>query len=136
MSRLRRADRRNGQLRNTPAQRVQENQPLAKRFHRHPNDGCGRLRYWEVAVWNNLHSRLPGRRFCANLLADALYIIYRSRKVADVHEEFDWLMANTPADDIQGFIGLTEIFDIEPEDVRGAVLRDISAGRTRTMVAV
>lgn len=106
--------------------------PLARRFHRR---GAGPLRYWERAVFLALHAVQPERRLWANVLADALYLIYRSGVAAVVREELDWL--TTPVrGSLMCFADLAPIFDIDPADVQRDVLDDVRCGRIRAKVTL
>lgn len=77
-----------------------------------------------------LCAREPERRLWANVLSDALYIVYRSRHRADVQRELAWIMATTRGS-LQHFEDLAEVFDIEADDLRRDVRRDIESGRIR-----
>ena len=109
----------------------QRNYSLARRFHRHPRDKCGRLRRWDIAIWNGLHSRIPATRFCANLLSDGLRIIYRSSHRVAVQRELSWLCdENGEVNPLfTSFTALAELFDLEPDRVRADVWEDVKQGR-------
>lgn len=104
--------------------------PLARRFHR--RSGV-RLRYWERAVFLGLHAAQTERRLWANVLADALYLIYRSRSAAVVQEELDWLLCPHRGS-LMYFEDLAPVFDIDPADLRRDVLDDVRCGRIRARI--
>lgn len=108
----------------------QRNTFNARRFHRHPRDKVGKLRAWDLAIWSGLHATLPELRFAANLLADGLRLIYRSKSRAAVERELNWVGAvNGECNPcITQFADLCELFDIEPTAVMADVFHDVRAG--------
>lgn len=107
----------------------------SQRFHRRAGDGVGRLRRWEVTLWERLHKKHPETVLWAAVLADALRVIYRSSGAARVRRELAWLTA--PRGDYLGdFANLCEANDIDPDDVRRAVLADVAAGKLKAKLEV
>jgi hypothetical protein len=104
--------------------------PLARRFHARPGR---RLRYWERAVFAGLHAQQPERRLWANVLADALYVIYRFRQKTDVRRELAWLMSKERGS-LMLFEDLAPVFEIDPADVRRDVLSDVTSGKIKAKV--
>lgn len=104
--------------------------PLARRFHLRPG---AELRYWERAIFSGLYALQPERRLWANVLADALYKIYRYRAAALVKEELAWIGSRARGS-LMHFNVLAEVFDIDPEDVRRDVLADVNDGKIRAKV--
>jgi len=101
--------------------------PLARRFHARPGT---KLRYWERAVFAGLHAAQPERRMWANVIADALYVVYRFRDNRLVNHALGWLLSRDRGS-LMLFEDLAPVFDIDPSDVRRDVLRDIEDGKTR-----
>lgn len=89
------------------------------------------MRYWERVLFTELHAFQPARRLWANVLADALYTIYRIRHSKAVTRDLAWLLADDTGSLLR-FADLAIIFDIDPADVRRDVLRDIAEGNTKT----
>jgi hypothetical protein len=108
----------------------QRNTFNARRFHRHPKDRVGKLRAWDLAIWQGLHATLPEMRFAANLLSDGLRVIYRSKLKASVERELNWVGAvngkGNPG--ITQFADLCELFDLEPQAVMADIFHDVRAG--------
>lgn len=104
--------------------------PLTRRFHRLPGED---LRYWERAIALGLCSREPARRLWANVLADAIYIIYRVGHRDQVEREVRWLFARVGGS-ISCFNDLAPVFDIEPDDVRRDVRCDIENARIKARI--
>ena len=104
--------------------------PLARRFHRRPGS---KLRYWERLIFTGLNAQQPERRMWANVLADALYIVYRFRQKRDVRRELAWLMSKERGA-LTLFEDLAPVFEIDPADVRRDVSSDIAAGKIKAKV--
>lgn len=104
--------------------------PLTRRFHRLPGE---KLRYWERAIALGLCSREPSRRLWATVLADALYIIYRTKHRDAVEDEVRWLFDRTTGE-ISCFEDLALVFDIDPDDIRRDVRRDIENARIKARI--
>lgn len=64
----------------------------------------------------------------ANVLADGIYIIYRSRRRKAVERELRWLCS---VDDgtLYSFGTLAVAFDLEPDDIKRDILADVKAGK-------
>jgi len=101
--------------------------PLTRRFHRRPGE---KLRYWELAVFEGLHAKQPERRLWANVIADALYIVYRMKDRFVVRPELEWLLSPARGT-LMCFEDLAPVFDIDPADVRRDVLSDIAGGKIK-----
>lgn len=108
----------------------QRNTFNARRFHRHSKDKVGKLRAWDIAIWDGLHATLPVLRFAANLLSDGLRIIYRSKSKVAVERELNWMLAvNGECNPcITQFDELCELFDLEPSAVMADVMSDVHKG--------
>lgn len=80
-----------------------------------------------------LHAQQPERRLWANVLADALYVVYRFRQKRDVRRELAWLMSKERGSLLM-FEDLAPVFEIDPADVRRDVLSDVQSGKIKAKV--
>jgi hypothetical protein len=103
------------------AVRMVRSSPFSRRFHRKAGEP---LRPWERALFLVLYaSHQPEIRLWANVLADALYTLYRFPRSVHAREALAWI-CSTESGSLHTFVDVATALGLNPEIVRRDVLQD------------